>query len=296
MFSILIPTWNNLEYLRVCIDAIARHTQVPHELIVHVNEGSDGTAQWLASQGIRHTQSPRNLGICAGLNLLAGMARHDWIVYLNDDMVVCPGWDVELIKAIKASPNDLVYLAPLLIEPRPSKSPAVIHGPFGTTVETYDEAALLAALPGMPEQDLIGEGAQPMVVARRWWHAAGGYSLELSPGMASDDDFLAKFWLLGCREFRVVGKSRVYHFSQRVTGRMRRNDGRRLFVQKWGMSTRELRALIRNPQASIDDFRGSAKSRLKRSVYPWTADVPGEDLRAFMQAALPMVLENTRNA
>ena len=42
-FSIILPTWNNLKYLKICLDSIKRNSKYEHDLNVHVNEGSDGT-------------------------------------------------------------------------------------------------------------------------------------------------------------------------------------------------------------------------------------------------------------
>ena len=42
-FSIVIPSWNNLAYLQLCIDSIKKHSKFNHEIIVHINEGVDGT-------------------------------------------------------------------------------------------------------------------------------------------------------------------------------------------------------------------------------------------------------------
>ena len=43
MFSILIPSFNNLNYLKTCIKSLKKNSKFDHQLIVHVNEGSDGT-------------------------------------------------------------------------------------------------------------------------------------------------------------------------------------------------------------------------------------------------------------
>ena len=44
-FSILIPTWNNLEFLKICIGSIRRNSTFDHQIIIHVNDGSDGTLE-----------------------------------------------------------------------------------------------------------------------------------------------------------------------------------------------------------------------------------------------------------
>ena len=43
MFSIVIPSWNNLPYLKLCVESLQRHSSVSHEIIVHINDGSDGS-------------------------------------------------------------------------------------------------------------------------------------------------------------------------------------------------------------------------------------------------------------
>ena len=45
-----------------------------------------------------------------------------------------------------------------------------------------------------------------------------------------------KLWLAGCRHFVGVGDSLVYHFQQKSTGKVVKNDGRRQFLDKWGMT------------------------------------------------------------
>ena len=47
MFSILIPTFNNLNYLKICIESLTKNSNFNHEIIVHVNEGTDGTIEYL---------------------------------------------------------------------------------------------------------------------------------------------------------------------------------------------------------------------------------------------------------
>jgi len=48
MFSIIIPTFNNLDFLKKCIESIKKNsTYDAHEIIPHVNDGSDGTLNFL---------------------------------------------------------------------------------------------------------------------------------------------------------------------------------------------------------------------------------------------------------
>ena len=47
MFSIIIPTFNNLEYLKLCLKSIEKNSLYKHEIIIHINEGKDGTFDYL---------------------------------------------------------------------------------------------------------------------------------------------------------------------------------------------------------------------------------------------------------
>jgi len=206
MFSILVPTWNNLEYLKLCVMSIRKNSALPYQLLVHVNEGTDGTREWLESEAIQYTFSDRNLGVCMSLNEVAMHATQPWIAYLNDDMYCCPGWDTAFRQAIDESPTDLALYSARLIEPFPSKFPFVDCFDAGRTPADFDEAALLAATASLPSLDVDGEGSQPTVISRLWWHRLGGYAIEYSPGMCSDDDLLLKLWAVGCRRFKVAAE------------------------------------------------------------------------------------------
>ena len=235
MFSILIPTWNNLDYLKLCISSIRRHSVHMHQILVHVNDGSDGTLDWVREAGLEHTASPHNVGICLAVNELGALATQDLIVYLNDDMYCLPGWDRALLARVARMPSDLYLISGTMVEPRFTRNPCVVTADHGDSVATFQEAALLAAAPGLVRADWSGATWPPTVVHRRWWFRMGGYSSELSPGMSSDNDFSMKLWHAGCRHFIGAGDSLVYHFQCKSTGKVVKNDGRRQFLHKWGM-------------------------------------------------------------
>ena len=45
--SIIIPSLNNLEYLKILISSIEKNSLYNHEIIVHVNENLDNTSIYL---------------------------------------------------------------------------------------------------------------------------------------------------------------------------------------------------------------------------------------------------------
>ena len=46
-FSIIIPTLNNLNYLKILVSSIEKNSSKDHEIIVHVNENLDNTINFL---------------------------------------------------------------------------------------------------------------------------------------------------------------------------------------------------------------------------------------------------------
>ncbi|HEX2901416.1 MAG TPA: glycosyltransferase [Bacteroidia bacterium] len=236
-FSILIPTWNNLPYLQCCVDSIRRHSTYPHQLIVHVNDGSDGTLEWVRSQGLDHTWSAENVGVCHALNAAAALAHTPYICFLNDDMAVLPDWDAALWREIASIGHGLWFISGTMIEPRYTGNPcALAPHDFGQTAETYREQELLADYQKWEMADWSGATWPPNVVPKKLWDEVGGYSVEFSPGMSSDPDFSMKLWQVGVRHFKGVGSSRVYHFQTKSTGKVQKNDGPRQFLQKWGIT------------------------------------------------------------
>lgn len=237
LFSILIPTWNNLPYLQLCVESIRRNSTFVHEIVVHVNEGRDGTLEWISSQpDVVYTSSPTNVGVCYALNQSAAISTCSYLVYLNDDMYVCPGWDNALYEEIQKLGHPYFFLSGTAIEHSP-QSKCSITGNFGKDIHYFDEERLLREFDSLPMQDWHGATWPPNVVHRNIWNLVGGYSIEFSPGMYSDPDFSMKLWQAGVRIFKGVSRSRVYHFGSMSVKRVRKNKGYYTFIKKWGMTS-----------------------------------------------------------
>lgn len=268
-FSILIPTWNNLAFLQLCVQSIRRHSAVEHEILIHVNDGSDGTLEWVRQQGLKHTHSSENIGVCYALNGLRPLMTTDYVLFMNDDMYVCPGWDTALAEEIEAIGHKHFFLSATLIQPRPFFCKSVIApADFGQSVETFEEERLLKEYMTLEHGDWQGATWPPNVVHRDIWDLVGGYSIEYSPGMYSDPDFSAKLWKAGVRLFKGVGRSRVYHFEARSTHRIVKNDGSTQFLRKWGITSASfMRDVLHRgePWGTVVDMEKQLRKDLLRS-------------------------------
>lgn len=233
-YSILIPSWNNLPYLKLCVESLREHSETDHEIILHLNEGSDGSRAWAESEGLAFTFSEENVGICRALNQASQRANTDFIAYFNDDMYALPGWDSALSKVIQSLNHQEWFLSATMIEPTATRNPCVIAPQnYGSGPEDFRKSDLLRNFSKFPKQNWCGANWPPNVVPRSLWDKVGGYSEEFSPGMSSDPDFTRKLWGAGVRHLQGVANSRVYHFQSRSTGKVIRNDGRRQFLEKW---------------------------------------------------------------
>ena len=239
MLSIVIPTWNNLAFLKLAVATIHRHSAAEHEILIHVNDGSDGSLAWVQSQGLAHTHSSDNIGICYGVNRVAALATRRYLVYLNDDMAVLPGWDARLLEVAERLEGRRFMLSATMIEAGGAGNSCTVAADFGGDAAAFREAELIAALPRLRRSHWLGSTWPPTLLPRWMWTEVGGYSVEFSPGMSSDNDFSMKLWHAGCRTFIGLGDSFVYHFSRVSTGRIVRNDGRLQFLHKWGISQRD---------------------------------------------------------
>ncbi|MBE0566423.1 MAG: glycosyltransferase family 2 protein, partial [Krumholzibacteria bacterium] len=117
--SIVMPVFNKLELTRACVASIeAQAGAASYEILVVDNGSSDGTGQWLAAAAragrLRAVPNPRNQGFSCGCNLGAEHARGRYLLFLNNDMEVLPGWLDPLVWTLDADPDVGIVGARLL--------------------------------------------------------------------------------------------------------------------------------------------------------------------------------------
>jgi glycosyltransferase involved in cell wall biosynthesis len=269
-FSIIIPTWNNLPFLKICIDSITKNSAFKHQIIIHVNEGTDGTYEWVSKSGYDFTYSTENVGVCLALNASRSLVRTDYIYFLNDDMYLLPDWDIELWKVIESQPDNYFFLSSTTIEPRNSPHPGILAPfDFGNTPETFREDRLLKEFRSIKGNDWSGATWPPNIVHKDIWDLIGGYSIEYFPGFYSDPDFSMKLYEVGVRHFIGVNTSRTYHFGSKSTMRVESNNGSKQFLNKWGITSASFTRLFLNRGQVLRDgiLTDPCKRKLKRAMF-----------------------------
>jgi len=101
--SVIVLSWNGMDYLEDCLNAVLSQDYPDFEVIVVDNGSTDGSADFVAQHfpRVRLICNERNLGFAAGNNVGLRAAVGDVLVLLNQDTVVRTGWLTALVKALK---------------------------------------------------------------------------------------------------------------------------------------------------------------------------------------------------
>ena len=234
MFSILIPTFNNLDYLKTCISSLKKNSKYEHQLLIHVNEGTDGSLQYIKDSNLEYTYSVGNIGMPKALNKASKLATFDYILISHDDFYFCPGWDIEFANEIEKIDHNNFYLSGTMV------GAGQVHFNAGDTIETFDEEKLINNIDKIKTFNFQGTTKCPGLVHKDIWNKVGGWSEEFSPTGGDDTDFAMKLWQSDVRIFKGLGKSLTYHFGSITTRKKDKSlftylgsRANKIFSRKW---------------------------------------------------------------
>ena len=239
MFSIIIPTFNNLDYLKLCIKSIKQNSKFTHQIIPHVNIGEDGTCEFLRKENIDFTFTKYNSGICEGMNTASKKSKFKYILYSHDDFYFCPGWDEVLKNEVDVIGHNNFYLSGVMMNNGPIQFNA------GSDIKSFDENKVLNEYQNFNHFDFQGSTWAPHLLHKDLWEKVGGFSEEFFPGTGSDPDLNMKLWKEGVRVFKGVNNCKVYHFGSIVTRKYKNHPtiitesgskGGKIFLLKWGIT------------------------------------------------------------
>ena len=238
-FTILIPTYNNLKYLRLFCESIKINSNFSHQLIFHINDGSDGSYDYIKNNKYQFTHSKTNIGLCSSIKEASKLIKNQYVLYAHDDMYFCKNWDKFLIDEIQKQNNNLFYFSGTNI----SYKDGILNFDCGNTPENFDQIKFDNFCEKDNSPDLQGSHWAPHLIHRDLWTKVQGFSIEFDPGDGSDPDLCMKLWNEGVRTFKCISRFKVYHFGS-VTTRKRDiniNNGTKKFLLKFGFNPRFFR-------------------------------------------------------
>ncbi len=241
--SIIILTYNNLEYTRQCLESVFSKTDWPDfEVILVDNASTDGTQIYLNELASRHTNlrlilNSENMGFARGNNLGAAQAIGDILVFLNNDTIVTQGWLAGLIRHLQDPGVGLV-------------------GPV--TNASGNESRIEVTYPDLVDMDAFAESYtrthagqaldiemmpfQCVALTAKVFHQVGPLDERFGIGMFEDDDYALRLHQKG---YRILCAEDVYihHFGSAsfsllgMTGYWQLfKENRAKFEEKWGVS------------------------------------------------------------
>ncbi len=267
MFSIIIPSLNNLDYLKLCIESIFKNSEYENEIIVHVNLGDDGTINFLKKKKIKYTFTKYNAGICKGMNLAAKKTKYEYLLYAHDDFYFCPSWDKILKNEVDLIGHKNFYLSGTMM------NNGQIKFDCGNSINNFDEEKFLKYYKKYNFYDFQGSTWAPHLIHKDIWDKVGGFSEEFYPGTGSDPDLNMKLWNSGVRIFKGINNFKVYHFGSIVTRRYKNHPtirtesgskGSKIFLLKWGISINFFKKFFLR---SNDSYSGELDEPNKKILY-----------------------------
>jgi glycosyltransferase involved in cell wall biosynthesis len=123
--SVVIPTFNRSEHLRVCLDALVQQTQPASDFeVVVVDDGSsDGTEEMLeriSTAFALHVVRQENQGYGAARNHGVEVASGRYLLFLDDDVVASPELVAEHLR-VQREHGGAVVVAPKLLPNRANR-------------------------------------------------------------------------------------------------------------------------------------------------------------------------------
>ena len=218
--SIIIPAYGQLQILLNCLDLLAnQESRYPVEILV-IDDASPTHARLeeiSAVPWIRYLRQERNKGFVAACNLGAAAAAGKYLIFLNNDTRVLPGWLDELIGAFQLFPKAGLVGSKLVNDDGSLQEAGGIVWRDGA-VWNYGRGQS----PERPEFCYARRvdycsGAAIAVLAEAW-KQIGGFDFIYSPAYCEDLDFAFKLRREGY-ELWLQPLSVVIHYEGRSHGR-----------------------------------------------------------------------------
>ncbi|GBD88055.1 hyaluronan synthase [bacterium BMS3Abin03] len=292
--SIIIPTINQVEFTRQCIESIEKFTDVEYEIIVVDNASTDNTIEEVRKySNVKIIRNSENRGFPKAINQGIKAAKGKYILIANNDIVVTEGWLNRMIEIAKG--DDSIGLV----------------GPISNSVSWYqiDKDAKYNTLEEMhtyaekvKEKNKNKTEEFPRIaflcalIKREVTDKIGGLDERFSPGNYEDDDFCLRAQLAGYKT--VIAKDVfIHHFGSKSFT----NEGKdkylqllgrnkEIFVEKWGADPEQIWLKGEKPK-SVDIVYPLHENKFTKSFRRATKNINEKDFKSA-SANLKIAIEN----
>ena len=303
--SFILPSRNNLKYLKQAYESIRKNSSVEHEICIADDFSDDGTMEWVLVQMKRdknikfhRNHGPTRLGHTILYDTLVNdYATNDVVIIFHADMYLCPNADKEIEKYIQ--PGRVVSLT-RIEPPLHPDGPEKILKDFGIEPEEFKEEKLLKYVENSEDKKPTFGIFAPWAIMKEDFQRIGGHDPLYAPQSKEDSDIFNRFKLQGY-EFIQTWQGYVYHMTCRGSrfkdGALRNPAGQvfmkgressewlaqnlrstRNFIRKWGHMVKHDSLLhpIIPPKYNIGFVVENCNTELLKELEPWCSDIYGD--------------------
>ena len=305
VISFIIPSRNNLKYLKQAYESIRKNSTVEHEICIADDASTDGTLEhvlvWMKRDKnikLHVNKGPERLGHTILYDtLINDYATHDIVMIFHADMYACPNLDTEMLKHLE---RGKVVSATRVEPPLHPDGPEKILKDFGIEPEEFDEQGLLQFVSdhvGTREDETTRGIFAPWAIYKDDFQSIGGHDPLYAPQSKEDSDIFNRFVLAGY-ELIQTWKGLVYHMTSRGSrfkdGAMRNPAGQvfmkgressewlqqnirstRNFIRKWGHMVKhdELMYPIIPPKYDVGFIVDNCDENFLKELEPWCSNI-----------------------
>lgn len=215
LVSIVILTFNQLEYTKQCVKSIKEYTPETHEIIFVDNGSTDGTVQWLrtltqAIENFKLIENGRNLGFAKGCNQGIEASQGAYILLLNNDVVVTQGWLSEMLKCINSTDN-IGMVGPMS---NAVSGPQLVQKvPYGNSMKAMQKFARdFAAENSGKTSEIMRLVGFCLLIRKEVFDIIGGLDENYISGNYEDDDLCLHSYIAGYRNI-IAQDVFIHHYG-----------------------------------------------------------------------------------
>jgi GT2 family glycosyltransferase/glycosyltransferase involved in cell wall biosynthesis len=239
--SIIILCFNQIAYTRQCLQGIEKYTSAPYELILVDNGSTDGTPAYLEEYARGHSActlilNKNNRGYAGGNNQGIAAAKGDFILLLNNDVIVTQGWLERLIAHIE-SDADIGMVGP--VSNSVSGPQQVEHISYGESLIKMQQFAQdYSKINAGRTQTVLRLVGFCLLIKRNALNIIGGLDEDYITGNFEDDDLCLRSLIAGYKN--IIAHDVFIHHYGSMTFRgngidylATMEDNRKRFAGKW---------------------------------------------------------------
>ncbi len=210
LVSIVILGFNQVEYTKRCLESILKYTRQKIELILVDNGSHDGTSAYFHSiPNAKVIINSTNLGVAKGWNQGMRLATGEYILILNNDIIVGSNWLENMVRLAESDPEiGLVgprsnYITGPQIVPN---VPYNVEGEVQNFIEKWQKENELSAA------EFVFVKGFCHLIPKRVFEQVGFYDERFGNGNFEDDDYCMRVHHHGFSAM-IANDSFIHHFG-----------------------------------------------------------------------------------